>query len=408
MAKQLALLLCTIIVLVSKLALCQNNDTDAFLSGHKIQFSTKGHPKAKGLNISVEYPSHWRSEEGERPNVVQKFIGDASDGFGRICIIMIKEQPDIVKLFSTQELSELIFSPETLKDIIPPGAEFLKGETTKYDAQPGAWVIYVMKAERAGFNTETYTLQQMCIYSGKLIILQCGIAGFAGNNEQVKKLFSEYLQLFQLMGNSLIIHDKWKKNDEGEYGILTWIFSAILTWGIGLTPPLLIRFLFLKRPLSKGWALGVIVLLWFTNLVIFTAIGSTSKTHGALLLVVWASYAILRKGAAKQEKKKKQPENRTPSAKSKFIQEEFTDIETYKEIDESLMGEKDKARVYAAVLGLHGSVTKQEIIDAYKRLIAKYHPDKVSHLGEEFQRYAEKKTKDINKAFYYLKRKYNL
>jgi predicted Zn finger-like uncharacterized protein len=44
------------------------------------------------------------------------------------------------------------------------------------------------------------------------------------------------------------------------------------------------------------------------NILIFTALGSTSKTHGALLLVGWASYAILRKGAQKS-----QPESLTES-----------------------------------------------------------------------------------------------
>lgn len=81
-------------------------------------------------------------------------------------------------------------------------------------------------------------------------------------------------------------------SDKGESFILFWI---ILTWGIGLTPPLLIRFLLLRRPMEKKYALGVVCLFWFFNLLLFTALGSKSKTHFALILVALVSYAILRK-----------------------------------------------------------------------------------------------------------------
>ena len=85
----------------------------------------------------------------------------------------------------------------------------------------------------------------------------------------------------------------------GESWGITLIISALLTCGIGLTPPLLIRFLFMRRPIGKGWAIGTAAIFWFINIIIFTALGSTSKTHGALFLVAWTSYAILRKGHKK-------------------------------------------------------------------------------------------------------------
>lgn len=79
---------------------------------------------------------------------------------------------------------------------------------------------------------------------------------------------------------------------------VTIFFSMLLTWGIGLTPPLLIRYAFIKEPMNKGPAIGVCAFLWFLNIILFTALGSQSKTHGALLLVAFASYWILRKKAS--------------------------------------------------------------------------------------------------------------
>lgn len=87
---------------------------------------------------------------------------------------------------------------------------------------------------------------------------------------------------------------------------------------------------------------------------------------------------------------------------------EVTELEKYEEIDDTQMSDDEKAKVFGKILGLKGQIKKSDITRFYKELIEKYHPDKVSHLGEEFQKYAEKKTKDINKAYLYFKRKYGL
>lgn len=88
--------------------------------------------------------------------------------------------------------------------------------------------------------------------------------------------------------------------------------------------------------------------------------------------------------------------------------EEYYDLEKYEEIDETNLSEEEKAKVYGKVLGLNGRLSKADITKCWKDMQNKYHPDRVSHLGYEFQIFAEKKTKDINKAYLYFKKKYNL
>lgn len=298
------------IALLPQFGFSQTSELQAFLGGQKTKYFTEGHPKAKGINISIEYPSNWQRSEGERPNIVQTFTSGASNSFTQ-CLILIKDQPSFMKIFSSEDISDVMFTQETLKEMVPENATFIKGEQTKYDGQPGAWMTYIMRTERAGIRGEMYILQHMFLYSGKLIMLQCGVGGLAGSGASVEQKFTHYLPLFQLIGSSIVIHDKWTKPTNeggdsimedvfGEYWWITLIISVILTWGIGLTPPLLIRFAFLRHPISKGWAIGIVVFLWFINFVLFTALGSESKTHAALFLVAWASYAILRKGAKKK------------------------------------------------------------------------------------------------------------
>ncbi len=57
------------------------------------------------------------------------------------------------------------------------------------------------------------------------------------------------------------------------------------------------------------------------------------------------------------------------------------------------------------VLGVSPQASMDEIKHAYRQLANKYHPDKVAHLGEEFQRLAETRFKEIQRAFDQLSKK---
>lgn len=83
----------------------------------------------------------------------------------------------------------------------------------------------------------------------------------------------------------------------GEHSGLVLLVSALITWGVGLTPPLLIRVVVMCHPIGKGWAIGVAGFFYICNLALFSALGSQSKSHFALYLVALASYKILRKDA---------------------------------------------------------------------------------------------------------------
>ena len=56
------------------------------------------------------------------------------------------------------------------------------------------------------------------------------------------------------------------------------------------------------------------------------------------------------------------------------------------------------------ILGVDRRASQEEIKKAYRRLVARYHPDKVSHLGDEFKELAEKRFKEIQRAYQDLKR----
>ena len=58
----------------------------------------------------------------------------------------------------------------------------------------------------------------------------------------------------------------------------------------------------------------------------------------------------------------------------------------------------------AQVLGVRSGATKTEIEQAYRQLLAKYHTDKITGLGDELRRLANEKIEDIEEAYAILKR----
>jgi uncharacterized membrane protein YkvA (DUF1232 family) len=57
------------------------------------------------------------------------------------------------------------------------------------------------------------------------------------------------------------------------------------------------------------------------------------------------------------------------------------------------------------ILGVNQATSREELDKRYKELARKYHPDRVNHLGKEFQELAHEKMVEIQKAYDELRKK---
>ena len=62
-------------------------------------------------------------------------------------------------------------------------------------------------------------------------------------------------------------------------------------------------------------------------------------------------------------------------------------------------GGEDRRKDAYMVLDLPRNASQEEVKKAFRQLSNKYHPDKVSHLGDEFKELAEKRFKEIQEAY---------
>jgi hypothetical protein len=101
--------------------------------------------------------------------------------------------------------------------------------------------------------------------------------------------------------------EKWRKPIYWTVGILIVVLgisqsssfelliSFIFTWAVILTPPVIVRFIFVRGPIeSMNVAAAISGGLYFINLLLFIALGSQNKSHAVLILGAIACYNILK------------------------------------------------------------------------------------------------------------------
>ncbi len=64
---------------------------------------------------------------------------------------------------------------------------------------------------------------------------------------------------------------------------------------------------------------------------------------------------------------------------------------------------KDTGNAYR-ILGVASTATNEEVKTAYRNMAKRYHPDKVSHLGEDVKKAAEEKFQKVNDAYETIKK----
>ncbi len=60
------------------------------------------------------------------------------------------------------------------------------------------------------------------------------------------------------------------------------------------------------------------------------------------------------------------------------------------------------------ILEIERTASNDEVKKAYRKMAMKYHPDKVSHLGEDYRKSADEKFKKVNEAYEKIKKERNM
>ena len=185
------------------------------VNGNKEIYSTKNHPKAYGVNLTMVKPKGWIAEEGDGPHIVQKFTVKQGCNYTSY-MIQMNEMPTFV---SKREAKE-IFSGKDGYGInldewtnnLFPGMDNVVIISTSDDVvgnYPARRVEYKYTATRQGLTITLYDVAWMIFYEDVYITL------YGGANTDDPKEMKMFGNLFNLITTNVHFYDQYNDKNYG-------------------------------------------------------------------------------------------------------------------------------------------------------------------------------------------------
>ncbi len=182
---------------------------EEFTLGYNRVFRTKNHPKAKDVDFQIRYPISWRPEEGERPNIIQKFTSENGRGLEGFSLLVMDIPIPLGYTLTEQDLDDLFVEIE-LKGMTPEGRKFISAKPIVLDKHKGAMIIYDYTGHRVDITLTTRNLIFLTIYERKMIQIFCSVSALPGEESELEERFNLFEPLFKMIANTFIIQEQYK------------------------------------------------------------------------------------------------------------------------------------------------------------------------------------------------------
>lgn len=204
-----AFLFACVVYIHTDLAVAQPTPTAVaeFASGNVVRFSTRRHAKAKGAVFTIKVPKSWAILEGERPDIVQKFVSKSGKGL-EMALIVTKSIPNDVP-FGEADIREAL-SPGGQWAMLPKGATLIAAKSSLIEAEPAGLTEYTMQLQRADYDIHMHIFALTFFQRRTMVQVQFQVGGLPSQRAQVDRQFQAFRPLFQLMMNSIVFDEKWK------------------------------------------------------------------------------------------------------------------------------------------------------------------------------------------------------
>lgn len=171
---------------------------------------TKGHLKAKGLDVSVDFPISWKIEEAKRPNTVA--LVTSGNGLGlETCALVINslEQVGWTNDSAKMETSTTLADRERLEATAESmGGRLIDGGGANLEGLPSRWLLVAAIYSRDGSDTAYHSANWQVLFKHWFISLTCGVG--AKSDKDAEGKLKSMLPTFRLIANSMLIPQRWK------------------------------------------------------------------------------------------------------------------------------------------------------------------------------------------------------
>lgn len=265
-----------------------NVESTIDISGLKTLYRSQKH------SFKFEYPREWVHNLSQSQNVV---IAIKNERKGTTCNIKVITHPELQsyseKYFSQFDMAEV--AKKTIEKI--PGAIIEESGKTFIQNRLAHYIKYRNDYRHKDFVSTIDSIAYQLHSPKKLYTITC--SGASASYISDLPVIDKIVQSFIIESEHISAQDKNLDVTKKYYtaSIKEFLIQFILTWIIGLLPPVFIRSLLYRKPMNKWVALLIVVFHYIFNIIFFVEfLGSQSKKHFALFLIAVVSYWILRFG----------------------------------------------------------------------------------------------------------------
>jgi hypothetical protein len=185
-----------------------DNPQGEFLAGFTTTYKTCGHPKAKNTDWQVKIPKSWKPEEGDRPNIIQKFTRDYGDG-NQMMMLIVKELPLPENTAITEAVFNGVFSEKAIRQALPDRSKVISFTKMTFDGNSGLMMEIEQEVKRLDYTNIARLVQFAFIRGNRLYTLQGAISS-VDKNTNLESDMKKYMPLFRLVANSIVVNSQYK------------------------------------------------------------------------------------------------------------------------------------------------------------------------------------------------------
>ena len=165
-------------------------------------YYTNSHPKSKGLNFQVKKPIGFEQNEGDRPNIVQKWEKNKTNNDEYVSfMIIVKRLPTEMRGFAKSEWNQYLKNDGGIDDLSSEFSNASNKEFLVIDGYPSVIFDASQNMSRLGFTFEIYFSQITVIVDDYSFTMM--FQATSKRNLQNNK------RLFYSLANSVIFPDQY-------------------------------------------------------------------------------------------------------------------------------------------------------------------------------------------------------
>ncbi len=193
---------CLLALAVAIPALADPQALTEFQKGETNSFSTKGHPKARGVSLSIAVPKSWAVKETKEPNAISSWVSDNGKGFETLNIVVLP-MPGM----SEETLRTIFSSTNMMSSTAPPNAKVISAKLSKVGGQTVGLLECNMTGEDPAFPVTSRLLISNFLQGTNIVCLMFTVHDTSGNLERRAAAFRP---LFDLMIKSIAFEEGQK------------------------------------------------------------------------------------------------------------------------------------------------------------------------------------------------------